>query len=60
MRLYMIFSQLFLKHWSKYDIQTDVIFNKSWKKVVVGKGNATKVDIKNFSIDLIFSDSFLI
>tara|TARA_R100001082_G_scaffold30922_1_gene15555 strand:- start:2513 stop:2974 length:462 start_codon:yes stop_codon:yes gene_type:complete len=29
-----------------------LVDNKSWKKVVVGKGNATKVDIKNFSIDI--------
>ena len=29
-----------------------LVDNKSWKKLVVGKGNASKVDIKNFSVDL--------
>ena len=27
-----------------------LVDNKSWKKSVVGKGNATKLEIKNFSI----------
>ena len=35
----------------KEGIPTSIIDNRSWKKEIVGKGNAKKEDIKNCSID---------
>ena len=33
------------------DINTSIIDNRSWKKEIVGKGNAKKEDIKKYAID---------
>ena len=33
------------------NIPTVIIDNRQWKKLIVGKGNASKEDIKNFAID---------
>ena len=33
------------------NIQTTIIDNRKWKKIVLGKGNASKEDIKKFAIE---------
>ena len=35
----------------KRGIQTTRIENTKWKKVILGKGNASKIDIMNYAID---------
>lgn len=35
----------------KEDISTTIIDNRRWKKIIVGKGNAKKDDIKAFAIE---------
>ena len=32
-------------------IPSILIDNRRWKKIILGKGNASKIDIKNFAVD---------